>query len=131
MTSIRLGRISAGWRYETRIQLVSTVASSASSDSSSLTFPRSLPYDEEFSLIRNSSRAPESTSHRASVMMSSGARDTYDPRKRGIAQKLQRRSQHDAIFSAAEGPLVSRRRWLRQGAVSGAAGKACAWAAAR
>lgn len=56
--------------------------------------------------------------------MSFGGRDTYDPRKRGIAQKVQRRSHPEAIFSGADGALVSRRRWLSHGAVVASAREA-------
>ncbi len=41
--------------------------------------------------------------------MSSGGRETKDPRNEGMAQKVQRRSQPLAIFSGAQGR--SSRRW--------------------
>ena len=88
----------------------STAASSGSSVSSSRRSPRSLPYDVEFSLTRTSSRTPCSASQRASVSTSAGRRDTNEPRKDGIAQNVQRRSQPEASLSGATGPLPSRRR---------------------
>ena len=39
-----------------------------------------------------------------------GRRLTNEPRKRGIAQNVQRRSQPDASLSGAIGPVVSRDR---------------------
>ena len=120
MTSSRPGRTSAGWRYETRtLATPSTAASSGSSVSSSRRSPRSLPYDVEFSLTRNSSRTPCSASHRASVSTSAGRRETNAPRNDGIAQKAQRRSQPEAILSGAHGRPSSRRRTTR-GPLSGA-----------
>ena len=53
----------------------------------------------EFSLTRNSSRAPWSASQRASVSTSEGRRLTNEPRKLGIAQNEQRRSQPLASLS--------------------------------
>ena len=57
----------------------------------------------EFSLTSSTSRTPRSASQRASASTSAGGRDTNDPRKDGIAQKAQRRSQPLAIFSGAQG----------------------------
>ena len=64
----------------------------------------------EFSLTRNSSRAPWVPSHCASWSTSLGRRLTNEPRNAGIAQNEQRRSQPLASFSAAVGPGSSRRR---------------------
>jgi hypothetical protein len=72
--------------------------------------PRSFPYDVEFSLTSTSSRTPWPASHAASVSTSCGRRDTNEPRKVGIAQKVHRRSQPLASFSAAVGPSPSRIR---------------------
>ena len=108
------GRISAGCRYDTRTRsMPSTAASSGSIVSSSRRSPRSLPYDVEFSLTRNSSRTPCSPSQRASVSTSAGRRDRNAPRNAGIAQNAQRRSQPEAIFSGAQGRPSSRRRSTR------------------
>ena len=91
----------------------STAASSGSSVSSRRRSPRSLPYDVEFSLTRNSSRTPCAASHRASASTSAGRRQTNEPRKLGIAQNEQRRSQPLASLSGAIGPPSSRRRTAR------------------
>ena len=85
-------------------------ASSGSSVSSSRRSPRSLPYDVEFSLTSTSSRTPCSASQRASARTSDGRRETKAPRKLGIAQNVQRRSQPRASFSGATGLSSSRRR---------------------
>src|SRR6202041_1895523 len=64
-------------------------------------------------------------SQRASARISGGRRDTNAPRKDGMAQNEQRRSQPDAIFSGATTPAVSRRRnTVPLGPVHGAAGSA-------
>ena len=70
-----------------------------------------MPYDVEFSLTRNSSRTPSLASHRASSSTSVGRRLTNEPRKDGMAQKVQRRSQPEASLSGAIGPVVKRVRW--------------------
>jgi len=64
----------------------------------------------EFSLTSTSSVTPCDASHRASPSTSTGGRETNAPRKVGMAQNAQRRSQPDASLSAAEGPEASRRR---------------------
>ena len=94
-------------------------ASSGSSVSSSRRSPRSLPYDVLFSLTRNSSRTPSPASQRASATTSEGRRLTNEPRKLGMAQKEQRRSQPLASFSGAIGPPSRRRRTVR-GPLAGA-----------
>src|SRR5215831_19854437 len=88
-------------------------ASSGSTDSSSRRSPRSLPYDVEFSLTSRSSRTPWPASHSASASSSGGRRETNAPRKAGMAQNEQRRSQPDAILSGAVTPPVNRRRITR------------------
>src|ERR1700733_8751653 len=101
----------------------SVAARSGRTSSSSRRLPRSLPYEVEFSLTRNSSRTPWLASQRASARISGGRRDTNAPRKDGMAQNEQRRSQPDAIFSGATTPAVSRRRNTGPlGPVHGAAG---------
>src|SRR3984957_11853313 len=101
----------------------SVAARSGRTSSSSRRLPRSLPYDVEFSLTRNSSRTPWLASQRASARISGGRRDTNAPRKDGMAQNEQRRSQPDAIFSGATTPADSRRRnTVPPGPVHGAAG---------
>src|SRR5271170_3721439 len=101
----------------------SVAARSGRTSSSSRRLPRSLPYDVEFSLTRNSSRTPWLASQRASARISGGRRDTNAPRNDGMAQNEQRRSQPDAIFSGATTPADSRRRNTPPlGPVHGAAG---------
>ena len=56
-----------------------------------------------FSETKNNSLTPASASQLASAKTSSGVRETNAPRKLGIAQKAQRRSQPEAIFSGAHG----------------------------
>jgi hypothetical protein len=63
----------------------------------------------EFSLTSTSSRTPWSASQRASASTSDGRRETNAPRKLGMAQNEQRRSQPLASLSGATG-LSSRRR---------------------
>src|SRR5213596_1220407 len=100
-----------------------TAASWGSSFSSARRSPRSLPYDDEFSLTRTSSRTPSAASHSASAMTSSGVLETNAPRNDGIAQNEHRRSQPDASFSGATTPPDSRRRNTPPpGPVHGAAG---------
>src|SRR5208282_1890723 len=75
------------------------------------------------SLTSTSSRTPWPASQRASARISGGRRETNAPRKEGIAQKEQRRSQPDAILSGATTPPDSRRRNTPPpGPVQGAAG---------
>ena len=62
---------------------------------------------------RGTSRTPCPASHRASSSSSVGRRDTNEPRKVGMAQNVQRRSQPDASFSGAIGPSPSRLRTAR------------------
>ena len=62
---------------------------------------------------------PWVASHWASSSTSLGRRLTKEPRKLGIAQKEQRRSQPLASLSGAIGPASSRRRTAR-GPVAGA-----------
>src|SRR5580692_608800 len=101
----------------------SIAARSGSTASSSRRLPRSLPYEVEFSLTRTSSCTPFSASQRASASSSGGRRETNAPRKDGMAQNEQRRSQPDAIFSGATTPADNRRRkTLPPGPVHGAAG---------
>src|SRR5260370_20616553 len=101
----------------------SVPARSGRTSSSSRRLPRSLPYDVEFSLTRNSSRTPWLASQRASAKISGGRRDTNAPRNDGMAQNEQRRSQPDAIFSGATTPADTRRRkTVPLGPVHGAAG---------
>ena len=88
----------------------STAASSGSSVSSSRRSPRSLPYEVEFSLTSTSSRTPCSASQAASASTSAAGGRRTQPRKAGMAQKVQRRSQPEASFSGAGGPSPSRRR---------------------
>ena len=63
-----------------------------------------------FSLTKNISDTPFSASQRASLMISVGRREINEPRKYGIAQNEQRRSQPEAIFSGAHGALPKRLR---------------------
>src|SRR5919112_4062972 len=100
----------------------STAASSGSSVSSNRRSPRSLPYDVEFSLTRNSSLTPCSASHRASPRTSPGRRETNDPRNDGIAQNEQRRSQPLASLRGAIGPPSSRLRTARGPEAGGGGG---------
>src|ERR1700752_1657846 len=101
----------------------SVAARSGRTSSSSRRLPRSLPYDVEFSLTRNSSRTPWLASQRASAKISGGRRDTNAPRNDGMAQNAQRRSQPAAISSGAPPPADSRRRNTPPlGPVHGAAG---------
>src|SRR5690606_30416620 len=91
--------------------------------------PRSLPYDVEFSLTRNSSRTPCSASQRASASRSSGGRDRNAPRNLGIAQNVQRRSQPEASLRGAYGPVPSLLRYTRgPDAGATACGRSGAWA---
>jgi hypothetical protein len=53
---------------------------------------------------------PWDASHCASPSTSAGGRETNAPRKVGMAQNEQRRSQPDASFSAADGPDARRLR---------------------
>ncbi len=64
----------------------------------------------EFSLTSSSSRTPLAASHSASASSSGGRRETNAPRKDGMAQNEQRRSQPEAIFSGAVTPPASRLR---------------------
>ena len=66
-------------------------------------FPKSFPYEVVFSLTRNNSLTPLWASHAPSCKISVGRREIKEPRKYGIAQNEQRRSQPDAIFSGAHG----------------------------
>src|SRR3954447_4247218 len=91
----------------------SRAASSGSRLSSRRRSPRSLPYDVLFSLTRNTSRTPSPASQRASLRTSDGRRLTNEPRKLGMAQNEQRRSQPLASFSGAIGPPPRRRRTTR------------------
>jgi hypothetical protein len=59
---------------------------------------RSLPHEVVFSLTSTSSLAPCSASHAASATSSSSGRERNRPRNDGIAQKVQSRSQPDAIL---------------------------------
>src|SRR6266700_5119731 len=90
-----------------------TAASAGKTSSRSRRFPRSLPYDVEFSLTSTSSRTPSPASQAASASRSAGSRETNAPRKDGIAQKVHRRSHPDAIFSGAASPRDSLRRSTR------------------
>ena len=63
-----------------------------------------------FSLTRNSSDTPSLASHWASSRISVGLRETNEPRKIGIAQNAQRRSQPVAIFRGEIGALSKRVR---------------------
>src|ERR1700759_54462 len=90
-----------------------TAASVGSTSSSSRRSPRSLPEEGEFSLTRYSPLPPSLASHSASVSRSGGRRDTNAPRKDGIAQNEQRRSQPEAILRGATTPWDSRRRRVR------------------
>ena len=63
-----------------------------------------------FSLTKNISETPFSASQRASLMISVGLREIKEPRKYGIAQNEQRRSQPDAIFNGAHGATPRRLR---------------------
>jgi hypothetical protein len=69
-----------------------------------------LPYDVLFSLTSTSSRTPCSASQWASASTSDGRRLTNEPRKLGMAQNEQRRSQPEASLSGATGLSSSRRR---------------------
>ena len=69
-----------------------------------------MPYEVVFSLTRYNSDTPLSASHFASSMISSGLREMNEPRKYGIAQNEQRRSQPLAILSGAIGALSRRLR---------------------
>ena len=72
--------------------------------------PKSFPYDVVFSLTRNSSDTPLAASHFASSKISTGRRETNEPRKYGIAQNEHRRSHPDAILSGAHGAFPKRLR---------------------
>ena len=72
-----------------------------------------MPYDVVFSLTSTISRTPRAASQSASARTSSGGRETNAPRKDGIAQNVQRRSQPDASLTGATGPDSSRRRKVR------------------
>ena len=105
--------------------------------------PRSLPYEEEFSLTRKISRTPCSTSQAASALISAGWRETYAPRNAGIAQKVQRRSQpggdlqrcrRTAVEPATEyaGPACRSHRLKTHEPVPGdGCGVRCCWACRR
>ncbi len=71
---------------------------------------RSLPYEVVFSETRLSSLTPSAASQAASARISSGVRETNEPRKDGMAQKVQRRSQPEASLRFATGPSVRRLR---------------------
>ena len=66
-------------------------------------------------------------SHAASATTSSGVRETNAPRKDGIAQNVQRRSQPEASLRLAIGPSESRVRgiqaWPGTCDVGGASGR--------
>ena len=98
----------------------STSARSGSSDSSSLMSPRSLPYEVLFSETSMTSLTPCSASHLVSFSTSLGRREMKEPRKDGMAQKVQRRSQPEASFTEATGAPSSRRRSGARGPETGA-----------
>ena len=75
--------------------------------------PRSLPYEVLFSLTRTISRTPCPASHWASFSTSEGRREMKEPRKAGMAQKEQRRSQPEASLTEATGLSSSRLRRVR------------------
>ncbi|CAB4829911.1 unannotated protein [freshwater metagenome] len=105
------GRISAGCKYESRMSSTPGIsAKSGNNFSINVRSPRSFPYEVVFSLTKKSSLTPLVDNQRASSNISVGRRETNAPRKYGIAQKEQRRSQPDAIFSGAHGALPKRLR---------------------
>ena len=68
--------------------------------------PRSLPYEVLFSETSMTSLTPCSASQRVSLSTSLGRREMKEPRKDGMAQKEQRRSQPEASFTEATGAAV-------------------------
>ena len=72
--------------------------------------PRSLPYEVLFSETSMTSLTPCSASQRVSFSTSQGRREMKEPRKDGMAQKEQRRSQPEASFTEATGAPSRRRR---------------------
>src|ERR1041385_6193147 len=98
----------------------STSASSGSNDSSRRMSPRSLPYEVLFSETSMTSLTPCSASHLVSFSTSLGRREMKEPRKDGMAQKVQRRSQPEASFTEATGAPSSRRRSGARGPETGA-----------
>lgn len=82
--------------------------------------PRSLPYEVLFSETSMTSFTPCSASQRVSPRTSEGRREMKEPRKDGMAQKEQRRSQPEASFTEATGLVPSRRRRGARGPETGA-----------
>ena len=66
------------------------------------------------------SLTPCSASHRVSFSTSLGRREMKEPRKEGMAQKEQRRSQPEASFTEATGEPSRRRRRGARGPEAGA-----------
>ncbi|CAM5244254.1 hypothetical protein SFIMM107S_00770 [Streptomyces griseus] len=66
------------------------------------------------------SLTPCSASQRVSWRTSEGRREMNEPRKEGMAQKEQRRSQPEASFTEATGLVPSRRRSGARGPETGA-----------
>lgn len=98
----------------------STSASSGSRVSSRRMSPRSLPYEVLFSETSMISLTPCSASQRVSPSTSLGRREMKEPRKDGMAQKEQRRSQPEASLTEATGLLSRRRRSGARGPEAGA-----------